>query len=416
MLNIVFSIALSLFSITEENPSYFYFGSVNLIGVGNLEDGKKSGEWKVYSKKVPQETQESIFDPADPQLFEKEFNQEFPLFVINFSDDLPEGIFQENYPSGSIKILAIFENGELENDFKEFYENGEIKYTGQLAAGERIGEWIEYFESGQVKSKTSYSEGLVDGPAFFYTPEGTLITKIFYSGGEIDGLYEAYFPDGELKEQGAFKNGIPTGEWKSYDADRKIQFQGSFIEGLPSGTWLEQMKIIPDYFRKGNYQKGLKEGEWIVSDATGRQIQTENYKAGKLISVTAQQQGNWLKDPNLVKKGNGQMTFFDEQGFVIAKGKVSKGEITGRWSYYYPNSDRLSSSGRIEGSEKIGTWNFYSFDGELIDQMEFKPAPKSEAGFRNANSSRTKIFGDANHDSLESAYQKFNPFIQKYYN
>jgi len=412
MLTIIFSVFFSLFVQFETELSYFYFGSSNLIGVGNLEEGKKTGEWKVYPKKVPQETQESIFDPADPRFFEKEFNQEYPLFVINFSDDLPDGVFQENYPSGSIKIVAFFENGELENDFKEFYERGELKYAGQLENGKKVGEWLEYFESGEVKSSVSYIDGMIEGDVLYYYPQGVLEVKVSYAQGKQNGLYQTFYADGGIKQKGNFISGIPVGEWVSLTSDGKLKSQGTYQDGQQSGEWLEELDVLPEYFRKGTYSKGLKEGEWFVIDSEGEILQSENYRTGKLVSVMELRHTDKLKRNQLVKNGNGKRIYFDEHGFIKAEGKIIKGEKSGKWLFYYSNSDKLASTGKLVGSERIGTWDFYSFEGELIDQIEYRAV----TDLIEENNSNTASRFDPSHssnDALNSSFKSFDPYSHK---
>lgn len=412
MLTIVFSLVFSLFLNTHNEPHYFYFGSANLIGVGNLEEGKKTGEWKVYSKKVPQETQESIFDPADPQYFEEEFNKEFPLFVINFTDDLPDGVFQENYPSGSIKIVAFFENGELENDYKQFYETGEIKFAGQLEKGKRVGEWLEYFESGDLKSSVPYMEGMIEGDVFYYFPQGGIEVKVSYAQGKQNGLYQTFYPDGEIKQKGNFINGIPEGEWVTLTSDGKLQFQGTFQNGIRDGNWIEEIDILPEYFRKGTYSKGLKEGEWFVIDSEGEILQSENYQAGKLVSVMELRHTDKFRRKEMVKNGNGKRIYYDKDGFIMAEGKITKGEKSGKWFFYYSNTDKIASAGKLIGSERDGTWDYYSFDGELIDQIEYRPEYTSNEGVTATSSSSNVNPSITNYDngSLGSAFSSFNPF------
>lgn len=413
MLTLAFTLLFSFFLNTEIELNYYYFGNSDLVGVGNIENGKKSGEWRVYSKINPDKSSQSTFEEVDPQTFKRFFNQELPLYIIYFSDDLPNGIFQENYPTGSIKTLANLENGKLEGDFKEFFENGEKKYSGQYEDGKKVGEWQEYFESGQIKSSISYKDDLANGKALYYYPDGKVEFKLSYLQGEPDGLYEAFFPDSELKEKGKFKNGFPEGEWISFNSDRKTMLKGNYLLGFRSGEWQEIIEILPGYSRQGNYHKGLKEGDWLVIDENGNHVQTENYQEGKLASVIEIQNADQLKNQQILKKGNGRRIFFDDQGFVLAKGKVSKGENNGIWSYYFPNSNRLASSGKLVGTERVGVWKFYNFQGELIDEIEYKEKPQSSQELGGVETSNYyRLSPTNNHDSLGAAYEKFYPFNQ----
>jgi uncharacterized protein len=413
MLALAFTLLFSFFLNTEIELNYYYFGNSDLVGVGNIENGKKSGEWRVYSKINPDHSNQSTFEAVDPETFKRLFNQELPVYIIYFSEDLPNGIFQENYPTGSIKTLATLENGKLDGDFKEFFENGEKKYSGQYEDGKKVEEWQEYFESGQIKSTIAYKDGLANGSALYYYPDGNLEFKLSYSKGEIDGLYEAYFTDGDLKEKGMFKNGFPEGEWISINSDRKTKLNGNYLGGIRSGEWQEIFEILPGYSRQGNYHKGLKEGDWLVIDEKGNHVQTENYLEGKLASVIEVQNADQLKNQQILKKGNGQRIIFDDQGFVLAKGKVLKGENNGNWSYYFPNSNRLASSGKLLGTKRVGVWKFYNFQGEVIDEIEYKEKPQSGHDLNGVGTPNYYRLNPAtNHDALGSAYEKFYPFNQ----
>lgn len=412
MLALAFTLLFSFFLNSEIEQNYYYFGSTNLIGVGNLEDGKKSGEWRVYSKINPDNSNEPNFEKADPEIFKKQFNQELPVFIINFSDDLPNGVFQENYPNGSIKKLGTLEKGVLVNQYREFFENGELEYTGQLKEGKKEGEWIEYYESGKVKSSIYYIEGMIEGNVLNYYPDGELQIKMLYSEDKPNGLYQAFFPDGEIKQQGTFINGSPQGDWQIFSSDRKLEFQGTFQEGFRSGEWIEQVDIIPEYFQKGNYTKGLKEGEWFVLDSDGEILQSEKYQNGNLVSVIELRHPERLKNPEIVNNGNGQRIYINKDGFIQAKGKITKGQRVGKWFFYYPNSDNLVSKGRFEDSEKRGVWDYYSFEGVLIDQIEYRPEYTSNEGVTATSSSSNFNPSITNYDngSLGSAFSSFNPF------
>ena len=412
MIAIVFSILFSFLVQPETEQHYYYFGSTNLIGVGNLEEGKKSGEWKVYPKINPDNSSEPSFEKADLEIFENQFNQDIPIYIINFSDDLPNGVFQENYPNGSIKKLGTLENGELVNQYREFFENGELEYTGKLNEGKKVGEWLEYYESGVLKSSISYVDGLVDGEAIYYYQDGGVEMKTSYSNGERNGLYEAYFLDGEFKEKGMFKNGTPSGEWLSKNSDREIEFQGSFKDGFRSGEWLEQVDIMPEYLRKGSYDQGLKNGEWFVMNDVGEILQSERYEEGKLVSVIELKYSDKVKSQQIVKDGNGQRIFFDKDGIIKAKGKVFEGERNGKWYFYFPNTDRVVTTGRMVGSDKVGIWKFYSFEGELIDRIDYGSYyVQSNKRISIPSSSSFDSFKTSSYDSaLGSAFKSFDPF------
>jgi len=327
---------------------YFYFGNSNLIGIGSLEDGQKSGEWKVYFKTNPEKKPQSSLLQADPLDFEKNFKKEFPIYLINFEQGIPNGSYLENYPNGKPKIIANMQEGIFEGEFGEFYESGELRLSGRVLGGKKEGEWKEYLESGKV------------------------IFSIFYDQGVVDGNAIGYYPEGNLKWEGIFRRGNLDGPFVFYRPDSTVYEKGQFAEGVRSGEWLEKLDILPGFYRKGNYRDGLKEGEWQLADLEGKFLQSEIYKQGRLISLGKFESPSNIVDKGKVRNGKGQRYFYDEDGNILSNGKISKGIENGVWLFYYPESNRISAKGQLQNSERVGTWYFYSYDGEIIDQTKYE--------------------------------------------
>lgn len=358
MLTLVFTL-LSVFSpIQSLDSGYFYFGNTNVIGVGLISEGEKTGEWKVYSKSPADQNPIASLEPADPLDFKKKFNQDFPVFIVHFEKGVPNGPFLENFPNGKPKVVSNLKGGVLEGDFGEFYEGGELRLKGKVLDGKKEGEWQEYSESGKVISSMTYSKGLLEGKGV------------------------GYYPDGELQKEVNFKNGVFDGPYAYYLPDSTVKIKGQFAGGIPVGEWIEKLEIIPGFYRKGTYQNGFKEGEWQLTNLEGGFLQAENYKEGKLISVGKFQSQNPIEEQGKIKNGKGQRYFYDENGNVLAKGKISKGTENGTWFFYYPESNRISASGKLVDSERVGTWNFYSYEGEIIDQTTYI----QESSFQSSNS------------------------------
>ncbi|TFV93338.1 toxin-antitoxin system YwqK family antitoxin [Algoriphagus kandeliae] len=387
-----------LFSAPDSTElSYLYFGNTNLLGVGEIVNGKKEGLWKVYYSNNPLDNPQPNLLRANRKVFEEKFTPERVVFQINFKADLPEGLYQENYPSGEIKSITFYVDGKQNGDFREFYKNGELKAQGAYLEGKREGTWEEFYENGVTKIEVNYKEGLMQGNALGYYPDGKARWEIPYQNGELDGNYRLFFENGNLQERGAYSGGIPNGlleefdengkltvrgnflngkpegEWISYDKNGELDFKGHFKEGLPSGEWTERVDIVSGFYRKGNYVDGLKEGEWILVDESEETSQIEMFEAGELVSVGPFLVGENELNGGKLRKGTGQRIFYDSEGHIIAKGKYSKGIPKGDWYFYFPKSDRVTAAGRMVGTDRIGLWNFYSYEGEIIDQQDYIP-------------------------------------------
>ncbi|TDQ17655.1 antitoxin component YwqK of YwqJK toxin-antitoxin module [Algoriphagus boseongensis] len=349
MFTLVF-ILLSVFSPTQAlDSAYFYFGNTNVIGLGLISDGTKTGEWKVYSKTNPDPYPKNSLEQADPEEFYKKFNQEFPSFILHFEKGIPNGPFLENYPNGKPKVIANLKDGVFEGEFGEFYEGGELRLRGKVLDGKKEGEWQEFTESGKIISSMTYRKGSAEGKGIGYYDDGNLEWEGNFKNGELDGTYIYLLPDSTLKTKGQYANGIPVGEW------------------------IEKLEILPGFYRKGTYKNGFKEGEWQLTNSEGEYLQTEYYQEGKLLSVGEFQTPNPIEDKSKVKNGKGQRYFYDEKGNILARGKIVKGKKNGLWYFYFPESDRVSAAGRLQGSDRIGNWNFYTYNGDVKEQIQYFP-------------------------------------------
>ncbi|WP_026951765.1 toxin-antitoxin system YwqK family antitoxin [Algoriphagus mannitolivorans] len=342
-------ILLSVFSPTQALDSgYFYFGNTNVIGVGLLSEGEKTGEWKVYSKINPDPDPRNSLQKADPKIFYKGFNQQFPLFILHFENGIPNGPFLENFPNGKPKVIAYQKDGEFEGEFGEFYETGELRLTGQVLNGKKEGDWKEYSESGRLISLMTFRQGLADGKGLGYHPDGGLQWEGNFKNGELDGSFAYYLPDSTLKLKGQYADGIPVGEWT------------------------EKLEILPGFYRKGAYQNGFKVGEWQLTNLEGEFLQAEYYQEGKLLSIGDFKTPNPIQNKGKIKKGNGQRYFYDAEGNILARGKIVKGKVNGLWYFYFPESDRVSASGKLQGSDRVGTWYYYTYSGEVKEQVQYQ--------------------------------------------
>jgi antitoxin component YwqK of YwqJK toxin-antitoxin module len=417
-----------LFNLLDLETGYFFFGNTNLIGVGLLEDNEKVGEWKVYTKHKPEENPESSLLRVDPKVFDEKYDQTKPVFTLNFKADVPDGIFQQFYPTGQIKRLANYSIGEFEGEYFEYWENGELSVSGNFQSGKKNGEWKEFYPGGAEKLVMEYSMDTLDGSVKTFFPNGIVEASIPYRRGKIDGEYSLFFSDGSIKEKGAYREGVldgpfsdyyeggktrsfgffindkASGEWKFWNEEGALETVGNYRVGEKVGEWTEKDDLYPKYSRKGEYVADKKERVWQLLDERGIILQEEIYQSDKLISLSAfRLNGVELPDKN-VSKGKGKRIYYDENGNKIASGSISKGIRSGLWYHYFPNSGKVFSKGRYQGNEKIGTWEFYTESGEIKEIKSFDKVDDSISGDFVADSPyryKTPDFGSAQREFQE---------------
>ena len=236
-------------------------------------------------------------------------------------------------------------------------------------------------------------------------PSGEIRYLTFLKEGKPHGDFREFYKDGELKAHGTFSEGALDGTWEEFNENGKLIAQGNFKNGRQEGEWVEQLDYMPGFYRKGSYLLGLKEGEWLLTDESGKISQIEIFEDGKLVSVGALKAGDKeLKAGNL-KKGSGIRVFYDSEGHMVAKGRYSRGIPQGSWYFYFPKSDKVLAEGRLVGSNRVGLWYFYSYDGEIIDQQEYYPNSLNSSPNSQGLTVQDQWSPTSSSDALRSAHQ-----------
>jgi uncharacterized protein len=380
----------------DEN-NYFYFGNTNLVGVGPLENGKKTGDWSIYKRieedKLPIESTQLV---AASEVKEN-FDLTNTVFRISFKDDLPDGIMEEYFSNGKIKKLVNYADGKLNGDFFEFNAEGELLFSGNYFNDEKAGEWNLYYPTGKIKSEFFYEEGLLSGTTKNYFPDGTASEIISFKSGQLEGAYQSfyqngikqkevqfqdgkehgafllYYPDGKISARGEFVTGSISGNWEFFDADGLFLSKGNYQAGQKNGEWQERFQGVAGLYKTGKYLVGLKTGSWKVVDSDGFVYQEERYLEDKLISISEfKTSSGKILESGKITAGRGKRIIFDKEGDILEKGRYAKGLRSGLWYEYFPKTARVASSGLYLSGEKIGTWSYYDFAGQLVSQEDFR--------------------------------------------
>jgi antitoxin component YwqK of YwqJK toxin-antitoxin module len=389
----------------DEN-SYFYFGNTNFIGTGPMENGKKNGDWNIYQRIDLAELPVASIEAVDGEEISQEFDLSKTVYRISFKNDLPDGILEEYFPNGKIKKLVNYSEGLLDGDFFEFNQHGEILLLGSYFEDQKVGEWNSFYSDGTKKSDFFYEKGLLSGITKNYYPDGTVAELISLNSGQLDGAYQSffqngikqkevlfqdgkehgdfilYYPDGKISAKGEFEKGSLSGNWEFFNADGILLSKGTYQAGQKSGEWKEVFEGVAGLYKSGEYLVGLKTGSWKVIDSDGFVYQEEIYIEDKLVSISEFKtiSGNLLESGK-IKNGNGRRIIFDSEGNILEKGRYAKGKRSGLWYQYFPKTESVASTGNYSGGNKIGTWNYYDFAGQLVSQKDF--SKDENADFRN---------------------------------
>jgi uncharacterized protein len=396
LLIILLGLSLTQYAPKNDTQEYFYFGNTNLVGVGPIEEGKKSGTWKIYKRVNELNTPQVSLEAVRGVEIEETFDLSMPIFQIAFKDNLPDGLMEEFYPNGQIKRLLNFSNGKLNGEFFEFSENGEMLLSGKYLDDLKEGFWNSNYPNGSKKSEYSYSNNLLQGTTKNYFPNGMVGEIIPFESGKLQGTYQSFFPNGVLfksveftndQENGAyerfyedgqqeiigsFAKGELNGSWKNFDNLGTLISKGEYQAGIRVGTWQEQITEVQGFYRLGEYKDGSKVGMWKVIDEKGDVFQEEQFVLGRLVAIGEFKTSDGrVLDAGKLVNGTGKRLVYDRQGNLLEKGRYTKGVRTGVWLTYYPKSTAVASSGSYSGGEKSGTWRYFGLNGESLGEEIF---------------------------------------------
>jgi len=200
---------------------------------GWYKDGKKSGAWATFQKNGKVSLVESYVDGKKNGIFIEFDNNSFQAGVEFYKDDLLDGV-STKYQGNRIISEISYVNGK---------EHGKKKL---------------YYSTGKKQEESNMIYGLKEGVSTWYDENEKVIAEYNYSKGEFHGEQKTFYSSGIIRTKETYNNGKQTGESIEYFEDGAVK-------------------------KKGNYNKeGLKDGEWVEFDQTGKKIKIEKYKAGKL--------------------------------------------------------------------------------------------------------------------------------------
>lgn len=386
-----------------QGKQLYYYQNGKVERIENYEIGKKTGKHVYYNQEG--ELQQ-ISTYSNNQLTEQikvnrkdQYNKKQGVWIEidtnivirlsgNYSNDLKNGYFRKFNAEGKLEIVDYYIDDVLQiakNDlvkpqkFKNTDKNGNVIESGVLVNGKpegkvtkydesgravlfqnfqngivseeglfdendlKTGEWKEFYTDGKIKSKGNYNNGLKEGEWTFWFENGNVEQKGKFIKGKPNGNWVLYFDDKSVKKEEIYRNGLLDGQYKEYDRMGNTIARGEFNEGEKDGNWLI---VQGEISMKGQYQTGLKIGEWTYFYKNENPAYKGNYISGQ---------------------ADGKHIFYFDDGRKWFEGKYRNGKKEGTW-YYYPKD--------AENSEKLDI--FYqdgielSYDGILI-KPPFEP-------------------------------------------
>ncbi|MDR1974015.1 MAG: hypothetical protein LBQ31_04990 [Bacteroidales bacterium] len=155
-----------------------------------------------------------------------------------FKDDMPVGDFTYYDKRGRIKAEAFYFRGGYASFNTIFDDSGRIQMTGYYLDKQKDSVWKYYHNGKTVIKEEHYKKGLLDGMTLLFDYGGVLLESqqwfrglrngpwwsrqekgfqsVTYHLNKSTGPYMALYPDSSLYITGQYEDGLKEGDWKFY--------------------------------------------------------------------------------------------------------------------------------------------------------------------------------------------------------
>lgn len=220
--------------------SSFIFMVSSLFAQQNQTDemGRKQGKWVKYKDGVK-------------------------FYEGSFKDDKPDGEFLRYYQSGRLQSKSYFSDNASLCYVEIYYDKRKtpIKAKGLYVDQQKDSLWQYFNQDSILVNEEYYNKGIADGLWKLYNYFGALVKETPYKMGKIDGVQKEYFETGELKRSMTFE---------------MDSLNGDFLVNFPD----ESPRV------KGQFSKGLQDGEWVYYHEDGSIEFLEQYDLGIMLNRT----------------------------------------------------------------------------------------------------------------------------------
>ncbi len=174
------------------------------------------------------------------------------------SGSLPDGEYNEYFPSGRIEKIYRVENGNLNGVCQEYYASGVLERESTIINGLEEGLSKNYYQDGAIKGESNFQNGEKNGLTRLYYSTGSPRSEMNFTNGRPEGTQRLYYESGALRAEVEFSAGVRNGTIKQFYENGALQMEGTF----------EDDKL---------------EGEVVIYYESGRVKSTQSFRDGRII-------------------------------------------------------------------------------------------------------------------------------------
>ncbi len=299
-----------------------YDSKGNVLSELTFENGEANGEHKLYDFATPEG------DDYDYYSYE----------IRNLLDTFPE---KETY---YLMKITSYKNGMKEGKMTRYNWLNEILEEVSYEENMKNGPALE--RNKLAYSKMNFSDDLQDGymRTYLTLPEkdSILLYDLNFQNGLLQGESRSYHLNGKLAKKGFFLNGDPIDDYEAYDSlgfkYHYVKFKYSYP--IEEKIWEENQLSVRYLY---DWQDSIFFEPRDI--ATSQSLESMLYKLGFGSDYLA-------------------LPYYGRPSLV------SKSGIKYHMTKYYPN-DSIARDGDLDDGNKAGCWKFYSYEGELLYEVEY---------------------------------------------
>ncbi|MBN2213077.1 MAG: toxin-antitoxin system YwqK family antitoxin [Bacteroidales bacterium] len=150
--------------IFDENTGYakasIYYEDGALASEGYYLNSEKDSVWSYYSYYDHKLKSRETYKKGIKHGFSYEYYPEGGCFEkTQWKNNLKDGIWEQYYEDGSVRLRAAYIQGKLSGSFTAYYLNKHPMVAGHYKDNKQEGTWIYYSEDGDVSQEIAYSSG-----------------------------------------------------------------------------------------------------------------------------------------------------------------------------------------------------------------------------------------------------------------
>ncbi len=316
---------------------------------GYMLDGKPHGLWTGYDQFGKKFVEVSYVNgEASGELIEYEYAEPVDEDNFMYMEYGYENVLTDSFPEKKVHFVS---------------------YRSQFLNGKENGESVGYTWYGDVISRTNYVDGFMDGMSMERNKLATTFAS--YKYGSPDGYVRTYLTlpkkDSILLYNLNFQDGVLQGESKAFHTNGQLAKRGFFLDGRPIEDYEAYDSLGFKYhYVKFQYSFPVEEKIWEENQLSVRYLfKWEDSIYFEPRDITTSQS----LDAVIAELGLGGDYF--ERPYYGRPSLVNKNYIEYHMTKYYPN-DTISRDGDLNEGRKIGCWRYYSYNGELLYEVDYK--------------------------------------------